>query len=664
MAPRTTTLNQEAQKQSGIDNNKLEKDLKGLEDRLSSIFNLRWKNDPLKAEAEKLKVQQKLLANEKAHAKIQQALDSNFKKNQREEERKNKELIARLELATADNFGARFKASAKMFGQALAEAGSNIKDSFKKAVAKVDSGVEAYASTIAKYSAGIEARLQTGASNDAKLFDNLLDKVKSNLNGNPFLKQEDMLSNLNELIQLGVNYNIEQRAFLQSMTDKIVTTFNAFDSNLLNLIKLQGQDSTAARMGMEAALTKSFNDMFKDTSYLSTAYDSVSQALHETIATMDRDSGVEFEYVVQKWLGSLGSVGVSDSALTKLAAAINYLGTGNVEALASDAAMQNLLTIASNRSGLNYSELLTGGLTASDTNTLLRGIVDYVQEISETDNNVVKQQFGQLFGMSISDMVGALNLNTQQLSKVQEAMLSYEDAVAETESQLSKVSDRMHISTMVENYFDNVMKSAAGDIANNAITYTMWKSLNLIEDLTGGIQIPAFSVMGNMVDLDTTVTALMKGGMAGISLIGNFLGSIGNLLNGSNMSLSAWGAEDTLTRGSGFGGAKSGYQVTQSKSAAIVSTSGEDMADQAITAASEEGNEKISGAASEETATEKMLKAIMKAVIGSENPDDATSGVSIKLDNSLNLDALNVRVINSDAFSGMYYNPNSKTANV
>ena len=46
-----------------------------------------------------------------------------------------------------------------------------------------------------------------------------------------------MLSNLNELIQMGVNYNIEQRAFLQSMTDKIVTTFNAFDSNLLNLFK-------------------------------------------------------------------------------------------------------------------------------------------------------------------------------------------------------------------------------------------------------------------------------------------------------------------------------------------------------------------------------------------------------------------------------------------
>ena len=54
--------------------------------------------------------------------------------------------------------------------------------------------------------------------------------------------------------------------------------------------------------------------MFRDTSYLTNTFDSVSQALHETVATMDRDAGVEFDYVVQKRLGSLGSVGVSDSA--------------------------------------------------------------------------------------------------------------------------------------------------------------------------------------------------------------------------------------------------------------------------------------------------------------------------------------------------------------
>ena len=105
---------------------------------------------------------------------------------------------------------------------------------------------------------------------------------------------------------------------------------------------------------------------------------------------MGKEEGVEFEYVVQKWLGSLGSVGVSNDALTKIATAINYLGTGNVEGLAGDAAMQNLLTKAASLQGLSYSSMLTEGLTAEKTNRLMRGIVDYVREISATDNNVVR----------------------------------------------------------------------------------------------------------------------------------------------------------------------------------------------------------------------------------------------------------------------------------
>ena len=156
--------------------------------------------------------------------------------------------------------------------------------------------------------------------------------------------------------------------------------------------------------------------------------------------------------------------------------------------------------------------------------------------------------------------------------------------------------------------------------------------------------------MGNMVDLDTTVTSLLKTGIAGISLIGTLVGAIGNIGNGGGLNLSTWGAEDVLTRGKGFGGVQSGYQVTQSNSSAIASTSGDDIADQAITAASEEGNEKVAAASSEETATEKMLKAIMIAVIGSDNPDEASTGVRIRL-GEVTGGALNVHVTNMNQFS-------------
>ena len=203
---------------------------------------------------------------------------------------------------------------------------------------------------------------------------------------------------------------------------------------------------------------------------------------------------------------------------------------------------------------------------------------------------------------------------------------------------------------MVNTLFENVMATTAGNIANSAAGYMLWKSLNIVEQLTGGIQIPAFSIFGNMVDLDTTVVALMKAGIAGISMVGTLVSAIGSLSNGGSLSLTNWGAEEYLRRGAGFGGVQSGYQVTRSSSTAVVSSSGDDMAEQAITAASEEGNEKVAAASSEETATEKMLKAIMIAVIGSDNPDEASTGVRIRL-GEVTGGALNVHVTNMNQFS-------------
>ena len=648
MASQAKTLTEDL----GLNTNKLNKDLEALESRLESLFNIRWKNDPARAQKESQKYSQLILKNEKARA----ALEGKTQKDLQKEEQQNRNKLAQIDLALLEEKAKTEKLNQEEL-ERLKEAKQTLRDKksaevfekagkqFLKFGAAIDKGIEEYASIFVKYSAGIDARLQDGSNKDNQRFEALVDRVKGTLAASPYLKQEKMLDNLNELIQLGVNYNVEQRAFLQSMTDKLVTTFNAFDSNLLNLIRLQQADSTAARLGMEASLTKSLNAMFKDTSYLTTSFDNVSQTLYETIAQMGRDRGVEFEYVVQKWLGTLGSVGVSDSALTKIATAINYLGTGNVEALSGDAAMQNLLTKAANIQGLSYSNMLTQGLTADTTNRLMRGIVDYVREISATENNVVRQQFGQLFGMSMADMVAALNLNTKELDTVQGAMLNYTSAVKEAQTQLNQVSSRMHISEMVDTLFDNVMATTAGNIANSAAGYMLWKSINLVEQLTGGIQIPAISVMGNMVDLDTTVTALMKQGIAGVSMIRTLVSAIGSLSNGGSLSLSNWGAEDYLRRGSGFGGVQSGYQVTRSSSTAVVSSSGEDMAEQAITAASEEGNEKVAAASSEETATEKMLKAIMIAVIGSDNPEEASAGVRVRL-GEITGGALNVHVTN------------------
>lgn len=526
----------------------------------------------------------------------------------------------------------------KKNNEAIAE---QLKNSFANAL---DKGIEEYASTLSKYSASINARLQEGSWKDNLRFTNFTAKVITFLGASPFVKQETMLDSLNELIQKGVNYNIEQRAFLQTVQDKIVTTFDAFDANLLNLIRLQQADSTTARMGMEASLTKSLNSMFKDTSYLSDTYDAVSQALFDTISQMGRNEGLEFEYVVQKWLGALGSVGVGSDTLTKIAAAINYLGTGDVESLQGDTAMQNLLVMAANRQGLDYAKLLTQGLNAKSTNNLLRGIVDYVREISISDNQVVRQQYGQLFGMSMADMVAALNLNTKELDTVQQAMLTYSAATKETSKQLAQVPLRMHLTEMLSNVYENAMASAAGTIAANPVTYLLWRALNKVQEFAGDIDIPFINAMGFGVDLNTGVIPIMKGVIAGIGMLGSIVGAVGSIFSGGGLNLGVWGAEEYLRRGSGFGGVASGYQATTSSSTAIVSTSGSDMQEQAVTAASEDSNEQLAAAKSEETATEKMLKAIMKAVTGSDDPESGVSVVNCQL--ASNATSLQVEINN------------------
>ena len=116
-----------------------------------------------------------------------------------------------------------------------------------------------------------------------------------------------------------------------------------------------------------------FNYYFSDTSYLSQAFDSVTSALTDLSSQLSATNSVEFDYIVQKWLGALGSVGVDSGTLTNLASAINALGTGQVDYLSSNSTAQNLLVLAANRVGLDYGQMLLDGVSSTDVNTLLYG---------------------------------------------------------------------------------------------------------------------------------------------------------------------------------------------------------------------------------------------------------------------------------------------------
>ena len=102
------------------------------------------------------------------------------------------------------------------------------------------------------------------------------------------------------MVDAGIAANVEQRAFLQTISDKIATTFSATNGTLLRLIRIQEQDTTAARLGMESSLTAFLNSMYETTEYMKDAATTVKASLEESMALMTGTAAVGYEYQVQK----------------------------------------------------------------------------------------------------------------------------------------------------------------------------------------------------------------------------------------------------------------------------------------------------------------------------------------------------------------------------
>ena len=457
--------------------------------------------------------------------------------------------------------------------------------------------------TYGQYQQKINTRLQGSGKFWNGLFriGDIESTLKLAVGSNPYVKLQAVMDNVVKATEAGIANNIEQRAFLQTVSESIATTFNAFDANLLRVIRLQQEDSTAARLGLEAGLTNFFNKNFKDTAYLDNSFDTVSQNLIEATSQLSASQAVEVEYMVQKWLGSLYSVGFSDTAVSKISQALGYLGSGNISALSSDSEMQNLIVMAASRANMSYADLLLNGLDSSNTNSLLRSMVEYLGEIADSDNKVVKSEYAKVFGMTVSDLAAVKNLETD-LNTITKSSMSYSQSINELYRQMTLLPTRISVAGMMQNLFDNVNYSIGTTIASDPVTYALWQITSMIEDLTGGIALPTFSVMGNMVDLNTTVTNLMRTGIVGAGT----LGSIGSLISGLSSSLipasmlaklgilpGGFGniTDDYKHRGSGLN--RNRKQIKQiSGSNLIGNTSGEDYYKQTLTSADEEVDKK------------------------------------------------------------------------
>lgn len=295
---------------------------------------------------------------------------------------------------------------------------------------QLNKGIENALTDQNTYLGKMNARLQGSGESFVKIQNYL----SSNFGTSPFVSQRKTLENIAQLVEKGTTFNVEQRGVLMTLSDKIATTFDALDATLTRMIRVQQTDITGTQLGYEALLTKFLNEQFGDTSYME-VYDSVTSQLLDASSQLSADQATEFNYTVQKWLGSLYSVGMSSEGVQRIAEGINYLATGNVDALNSNDALRTLFASAA---GGAYSQMLTGGLNAATVNELLSSIVGYLQSIAGDTNQVTKQALASTFGgFSLTDMRSVMNLTQDNLNTIYAATKSATDARIELSNQLN-----------------------------------------------------------------------------------------------------------------------------------------------------------------------------------------------------------------------------------
>lgn len=413
---------------------------------------------------------------------------------------------------------------------------SNVINNALKALSQTFSSALNQAKTmLMTYQAQMDSRLEGTSKN----FNQMSLMVTKNLGLSPIAKQTDVLSNLNKAVSAGIAYNVEQRAYLATLSDNVVMTFEALKGELDRMIRLQGRDSTVARMGMEADLQNMFGAMYEGTQYLSDAFDQVTTALFETSARLGNEAGVEFEYTVQKWLGALYSSGMSQQGVVEIANALNKLGTGDVQGLAGNSQMQTLLAMSANRAGLDYAKLMTEGIDASKTNKLLASMVSYLAEIADstTKNNVVANAYGNILGMSLSDLKSITNvLNTSE--ELFNTSLSYSEAESTTVNRIQNLSRRMNYMSMFNNVLENATYGVASQLVNSPGLYMAYQ---LGDTLLKDVKIGSFDI-GSILKGGALIGAGAKG------LLGWDNGAF-NPGNPLGTDLNTWGARETITRG-------------------------------------------------------------------------------------------------------------------
>lgn len=630
-----------AKKQIAAENRKHKKALSRLKAQVAtkSGEELKALNKKIKAEEKALKATEK--AEEKALKKRKQFEQDIAKERKKAAEEEYKQNFNGL-FGKGKSFAERKQAFYNMshnedgtrnLGKLAASLTNAVSDMAKQLDSKIDE--------IGKYKSAIDTRLY-GSKNTKNWAGSYWDSMSKDITGmagiSPLVKQSDLANKVSQMVGQGIAFNVEQRATLAVLKDKIATTFDAANGTLLRLVRIQQQDTTAGRLGMEAALNAFLNNMYETTEYMEGIAKTVKGSLEEAMSLMTGENALSFEYQVQKWLGSMYSVGMSDSAVQGLGSVIGKLASGQLDAI-TNGGQGNLVIMAANQAGLSVADILNNGLDSQTTNELMNAMVDYLAKIAKDagDSKVIQQQMASVYGMTASDLKAAANLSSSR-SAVARDGLTYGGAINNLYSMANSMYARTSIGEMMTNAWDNFQYTMAAGVANNPLLYATYKAAGLLDTVTGGIALPDIKVMGTGVNLQTTIADLMRvGAMSGsiLSGIGSMVASGGNGgITGSGILKAAGisGNLNTVSRGNGQGLRTTGGATVSESGSLIGNSNGSDIQNATMTNATDSANAQLAEAvdSSEETKLSEVYAEVVE--IYKLLQDVANGGYTIAVD--------------------------------
>lgn len=630
-----------AKKQIAAENRKHKKALSRLKAQVAikSGEELKALNKKIKAEEKALKATEK--AEEKAFKKRKQFEKDIAKERKKAAEEEYKQNFNGL-FGKGKSFAERKQALYKMshnedgtrnLGKLAASLTNAVSDMAKQLDSKIDE--------IGKYKGAIDTRLY-GSKNTKNWAGSYWDSMSKDITGmagiSPLVKQSDLANKVSQMVGQGIAFNVEQRATLAVLKDKIATTFDAANGTLLRLVRIQQQDTTAGRLGMEAALNAFLNNMYETTEYLEGIAKTVKGSLEEAMSLMTGENALSFEYQVQKWLGSMYSVGMSQEAVQGLGSVIGKLASGQIDAI-TNGGQGNLVIMAANQAGLSVADILNNGLDSQTTNELMNAMVDYLAKIAKDagDSKVIQQQMASVYDMTASDLKAAANLSSSR-SAVARDGLTYSGAINNLYSMANSMYARTSLGEMMTNAWDNFQYTMAAGVANNPMLYATYKAAGLLDALTGGIALPDIKVMGTGVNLQTTIADLMwvtaMGGSI-LSGIGSMIASGGNggirgidILRAAGIS----GNLNTVSRGNGQGLRTTGGATVSESGSLIGNSNGSDIQNATMTNATDSANAQLAEAvdSSEETKLSEVYAEVVE--IYKLLQDVANGGYTIAVD--------------------------------